>query len=203
MRVEHERLIARASASGLMLPPALAERLLAYLDVLALWNRRINLTAFDLAVPTDEALDRLLIEPVAAAPLVRPGDRRALDIGSGGGSPAIPLALAVPAIEMTLVEARTKKAAFLREATRVLALPGTVVGRRVEDLASSGTARSFDVITFRAVRADRALWRAVDQLLAPAGRVIWFGGVGQSTENDLAEVELIGTAVALERQARS
>ncbi|MCC7042382.1 MAG: hypothetical protein IT183_00830, partial [Acidobacteria bacterium] len=76
MTVAPERLVSRASAAGCALSPDLADRLVTYLGLLALWNRRINLTAFDLSVPSDEALDRLVIEPVAAAALVRAGDRR-------------------------------------------------------------------------------------------------------------------------------
>lgn len=196
--VPRERLQARAAASAVVLPPDLADRLLIYLDLLTLWNRRINLTAFDLSAPSDEAIDRLLIEPLAGAQLVRAGDRRALDIGSGGGSPAVPLMLAVPRIEMTLVEVRAKKAAFLREVIRTLSLPATVEVARVEALAASGTAGLFDVILFRAVRADQGVWRAVGQLLRSGGRVLWFGGIGQTTEHAMSTVAQIGTIVALE-----
>jgi 16S rRNA (guanine527-N7)-methyltransferase len=197
--VAPERLLGLASASGCALSPDLADRLLTYLGLLALWNRRINLTAFDLSAPSDEAIDRLVIEPVAAAPLVRSCDRRALDIGSGGGSPAIPLLLALPSIEMTLVEVRAKKAAFLREVIRTMSLPATVEVARVEDVAASRAFGVFDVITFRAVRADQGLWRAVDRLLAPTGRVLWFGGVGHSTELDMAQVGAVGSTIALQR----
>jgi 16S rRNA (guanine527-N7)-methyltransferase len=196
-----ERLARRASAAGCALSPDLADRLLTYLRLLALWNRRINLTGFDLSDPSDEAIDRLLIEPVAASALVRAGDRRALDIGSGGGSPAIPLLLAVPSIEMTLVEVRAKKAVFLREVIRTMALPATVEVARVEDVAASRAVGVFDVITFRAVRADLGLWRAVDHLLAPGGRVLWFGGVGHSTEHDLTIAGSVGSTVALQRKS--
>lgn len=191
--------MARAAAGGADVSADLADRLLAYLELLSLWSRRINLTAFDLSSPTDEAIDRLLVEPVTAAPLIRATDACALDIGSGGGSPAIPLMLAAPAIVMTLVEVRAKKAAFLREAIRTLGLSATVEVARVESVASSGSAGQFDMITFRAVRADADLWGAVDRLLAPKGRILWFGGVGQSTETSLVLAGTIGTTMALER----
>ena len=197
--VPRARLQARAAASDVALSPELADRLLTYLDLLALWNRRVNLTAFDLSAPSDEAINRLLIEPLAAARLVRAGDRRTLDIGSGGGSPAVPLMMAVPRIEMTLVEARAKKAAFLREVIRTLSLPATVEVARVGELAASGSAGLFDVVMFRAVRADQALWRAVERLLASGGRVLWFGGIGQTAEHSMATVGQIGTTLGLER----
>lgn len=192
------RLRARAAHAGVDLSTDVLERLVVYAELLALWNRRINLTAFDLLSPTDEAIDRLLVEPVAAAALVRSTDRRAIDVGSGGGSPAVPLTIAVPSIEMTMVEVRAKKAAFLREAARTLSLRASVEVARFEDvaLASSG---AFDLVTFRAVRADGGLWRAVDRLLVPKGRVLWFGGVGQTAESWLCEDDAVGSTQALGR----
>ena len=176
------RVVERAVVAGAVLSDALADGLVAYLELLARWNRRINLTAFDLAAPTDEALDRLVIEGVVAARLVRRDDCRALDIGSGGGSPAIPLLLAAPWLQMVLVESRVRKAAFLREAARSLPVTFAVEALRVEDLAAREGSGPFDVISFRAVRADAGLWSAVDSMLAPAGRVLWFGGIGQTIE---------------------
>lgn len=195
------RLAARAAWAGVPLPVALADRLLAYFQLLARWNARINLTAFDLSAPTDEALDRLLLEPVRAARMVRDGERRAIDIGSGGGSPAVPLALAAPWIEMTMVEVRAKKAAFLREVARTVPARLRVEARRVEDLARSGEAGRFELATLRAVRADAGLWAAVDELLAPGGRVFWFGGIGQPVESGVFEaVEQADVVAVLSRR---
>jgi 16S rRNA (guanine527-N7)-methyltransferase len=199
VNVGPERLVRRAAAAGVLLSPELADRLLVYLRLLWQWNRRVNLTGFDLSEPRDEALDRLVIEPVAAATLMRAGDRRVVDIGSGGGSPAIPLALAVPSIEMTLVEVRAKKAAFLREVIRTLGLPASVEVTRAEEFAAATAVGRFDVVTFRAVRADQELWRAVDRLLVPDGRVLWFGGFGHMGEFEFSVVEAVGSTAALER----
>ena len=181
------RVIERAAVAGVEVPDTLADGLVAYLELLARWNRRINLTAFDMSVPTDDAIDRLVIEGVLAARLVRREDRRALDIGSGGGSPAIPLLLAAPWLQMVLVESRARKAAFLREAARSLPVAFGVETVRAEDLAARGGSGPFDVVSFRAVRADAVLWAAVDLLLAPEGRVFWFGGIGQTIENNSME----------------
>lgn len=199
MNVGPERLVRRAAAAGVLLSPELADRLLVYLRLLWQWNRRVNLTGFDLSEPRDEALDRLVIEPVAAATLMRAGDRRVVDIGSGGGSPAVPLALAVPSIEMTLVEVRAKKAAFLREVIRTLGLPASVEVTRAEEFAAATAVGRFDVVTFRAVRADQELWRAVDRLLVPEGRVLWFGEFGHMGEFGFSVVEAVGSTAALER----
>lgn len=201
MRDLRDRLIVRGALAGVVMPDPVLDRLMAYLELLARWSRRINLTAFDLSTPSDQALDRLLVEPVAAATLVRSGGRRALDIGSGGGSPAVPLMIASTSIEiMTMVEVRARKAAFLREVVRELGLPARVEVARVEDVAASGGAGGFEVVTFRAVRADSALWRAVDQLLAPNGLVLWFGGYGHSVETYLVQVDRVATTISLSRR---
>lgn len=194
------RLARRAAAVGIEFPADLANALLAYLELLARWNRRINLTAFDLVAPTDEALDRLVIEPLQAAALVRPDDRRALDIGSGGGSPAVPLTLAAPWLEMTMVEVRVKKAAFLREVARTLPVALRVECARVEDLAASDSAGRFDLITFRAVRADKDLWSAIEALLAPGGRVFWFSDEQEIESGLLIESRRVGPVVIVERR---
>jgi 16S rRNA (guanine527-N7)-methyltransferase len=193
------RVRGRAQHAGVELPPDVVDRLTVYAGLLALWNRRINLTAFNLSSPTDEAIDRLLVEPVAAASLLRREDRRVIDLGTGGGSPAVPLAVAVPAIEMTMVEVRAKKAAFLREVVRELALVARVETATFQDVAARTPPGDFDVVMFRAVRADGVLWGAVERLLSHTGRVLWFGGVGHTPEKWLSDVAAAGTTVALVR----
>ena len=171
------------------MPANLAERLDTYLQLLAKWNKSINLTSLDVDPPTDDAIDRLLIEPLVAATRVLTSDRLAIDIGSGGGSPAIPIKIVAPALRMILVESRTKKASFLREAVRHLELAEVeVANERLEELATRGDLQgAADVLTLRAVTATHALWTSMSALLAPAGRVFWFGGTLDSAEVRLAE----------------
>jgi 16S rRNA (guanine527-N7)-methyltransferase len=118
------RLQRRATRAGLSLPVDLLTALDAYYALLSRWNQRINLTSIG---NRDEAVDRLLLEPLLAARFVASGARAFIDIGSGGGSPAIPLKLALPHLALTMVEAKTRKAAFLREAVRHLGLRETGV----------------------------------------------------------------------------
>lgn len=196
------RLTERAALAGVTLEADLLENLLVYVDLLTHWNRRMNLTAFDLSAPSDQAIDRLFVEPVLAARLVRPEHRRALDIGSGGGSPAVPLTLAAPWLDMTMVEVRAKKAAFLREVARVMPVALRVECARVETLAESGAMGAMDLITFRAVRADRSLWSSVDTLLGMSGMVLWFGGHGQRLESGVFRSAAEADAVCVvERKA--
>ena len=92
--------------------PTIEPKLVTYLELLWKWNRKINLTAI---LEPEMAIDRLLLEPLAAAAHLPAGGMLA-DLGSGGGSPAIPLALALSPSKLLMVESRSRKASFLREA---------------------------------------------------------------------------------------
>jgi 16S rRNA (guanine527-N7)-methyltransferase len=95
------------------------------------------------------------------------GPIRWMDLGSGGGSPAIPLKIVRPTWYLTMVEAKERKASFLREAIRMLRLQGAdVANARFEDLGREGTA---DVVTVRAVKVDRPFADVVRRLLTPQG----------------------------------
>lgn len=170
-----ERLVQRAALSGLTVAGALAVKLTAYIHLLEHWNEKINLTSL---VDPDEAVDRLLLEPLAAAARV-PSGARLIDLGSGGGSPAIPLALASGATRLVMVESRERKAAFLREAIRHLELAAmaSVEAIRFEDLAErEGFASAFDVVSIRAVRTDLEILETAARFLVPAGLVALFRG---------------------------
>ena len=165
------RLAARATALNLQTEPDMLPRLEAYFELLLRWNEKINLTSLG---DTDEAIDRLLLEPVAAAAFL-PSRARIIDIGSGGGSPAIPLAIASRAQVLTMVESRGRKAAFLREALRTLDIDGSVEMERAEALAASSRfVKAADVVSVRAVRMTPALSAALAQLLAPGGVLALF-----------------------------
>ena len=90
------RLQKRAIRAGVFLSADVAEKLAAYYELLARWNLKINLTAIS---DIDEAIDRLLLEPVIAVRHL-PTSGKLLDVGSGGGSPAIPLHLAAPQLAL-------------------------------------------------------------------------------------------------------
>ena len=148
------------------------------MQLLARWNRRVNLTALNVDPPTDDAIDRLLIEPLVAAALIEAADRLAIDVGSGGGSPALPMKIAAPALRMVLVESRGKKCAFLREAVRHLELPDIAVENgRIEGLAQRSEFQgAADLVTMRAVAPSDELWGSMRVLVKPGGRLFWFGG---------------------------
>lgn len=149
----------------------------AYFRLLAQWNAKINLTALPLDATTDEAFDRLLVEPLVAArqiPTHTPGVW--VDLGSGGGSPAIPLKIARPVLQLTMIESKERKSAFLREAVRALGLADASVETERFEVVSARAwhTATADVVTVRAVRADSRLFEAAGQMLKEGGRLLLF-----------------------------
>lgn len=173
------RLSRRTAKAGLFLSEELASALTAYYELLSRWNQKINLTALDNA---DEAIDRLLIEPVLAARAIAIegiGPRALLDVGSGGGSPAIPLALALgPDASLMMVEVKARKSAFLREAIRQLSMSHAVVeNRRYEELlARPELLEGFDLLSIRAVRVEPKVLMTLQAFLRPGGELLLFRG---------------------------
>lgn len=176
-----ERVQRRARHANLALSPELLAGLERYYQLLARWNAKVNLTAFKLSPGgEDEAVDRLLLEPVAAAKYLPPGAKRLLDAGSGGGSPAIPLKLVSPHLHLRMVEVKTRKAVFLREAIRELSLSDAIVETsRFEELLSRPELHeAADVVTVRAVRIEPRVLMTLQAFLRPGGQLLLFRGPG-------------------------
>jgi 16S rRNA (guanine527-N7)-methyltransferase len=172
-----DRVRRRARKAGVQLAAPLLEQLEAYFRLLAAWNAKINLTALDLERDPDKAVDRLLIEPLVAAKYLDEKVATVIDVGSGGGSPAIPMKLACPQVSFTLVEAKTRKCAFLREAGRQLAVELKVETARFEMLlARPEFHESFDACTMRAVRVEPKVLLGLQALLRPGGHFLLFRG---------------------------
>mgnify|MGYP006380992431 CR=1 FL=1 len=179
-----ERLKRRAKAAEITLEATLADGLETYYQLLAKWNAKINLTAFQLTTAgEDEAIDRLLIEPVVAARYVPQHARTLLDAGSGGGSPAIPLKLASPQLHVRLVEVKTRKAVFLREAVRTLGFrDADVETARFEELLSRPELHeALHLVSVRAVRIETRTLLTLQAFLKPGGKIFLFRGSGTST----------------------
>ena len=163
----------RAKKAGVTLSPELAAGLLTYFDLLTRWNARINLTSLGSA-----AVDRLLVEPLVAAKQIPSDAEKALDIGSGNGSPAIPLKLARPRLSLTMVESKTRKAAFLREVVRTLNLDdvGVETARFEELLPRPDLHETMSLVTVRAVRIEKSMLARIQAFLRPGGRILLFRG---------------------------
>jgi 16S rRNA (guanine527-N7)-methyltransferase len=147
-----------------------------YFELLRKWNRKVSLTALPVEDEGDEAIDRLLIEPLMAIRFLPKASPVLMDVGSGGGSPAIPMKIAMPGMSLRMVESKTRKAAFLREAVRTLRLDGaTVESVRLEELFVRPTLHeSADVVTLRAVRLDKRLLSHIQVFLRPLGLLFLF-----------------------------
>ena len=177
----------RAKAAGLTLNADLVEKLEIYYQLLTKWNAKINLTAFKLTPEGDEtAIDRLLIEPVLAARYVAENARTLLDAGSGGGSPAIPLKLASENLHLRMVEVKTRKAVFLREAVRALGLRDAEVetSRFEELLPRAELHEALDLVSIRAVRIETRTLLTLQAFLRTGGKLLLFRGSHRSELED-------------------
>ena len=168
---------ARAQIAGVVVDAQVVLRLFAYLGLLRRWNPIINLTSLPLEPPTDETFDRLLVEPLVVAAKLPDEPVIWFDLGSGGGSPALPIKLSRPGLALTMVESRERKAAFLREAIRALEISGARVENvRFEALRSRADMMgSAGLITIRAVRIDAEILSVCSGLLTTQGLLIPFG----------------------------
>jgi 16S rRNA (guanine527-N7)-methyltransferase len=165
-----EQLQRGLDALGLALPESARERLLAYLALLLKWNRSVNLTAIR---DEAQAVSHHLLDSLAVAPHLVAG--RLADIGSGGGLPGIPLAIADPKRAVVLVETSQKKAAFLRQAVIELALANVQVeSRRVETWQPG---EGFPLVVSRAFAELGDFVRWAGHLLAPGGVMVAMKGV--------------------------
>lgn len=193
------RLSRRAAKAGIFLPEDVAHQLVDYYQLLARWNRKINLTALD---DPDQAIDRLLLEPLLAARSLPPGPVKLMDVGSGGGSPAIPLKIALPQLDLTMVEAKARKSAFLREAVRQLDLKNARVetSRFEQLLTRPELLEGFDVLSLRAVRVEGKVLQTLQAFLKPGGQVLLFRGPGgpATPETVVPPLEWVTTQPLLE-----
>jgi len=173
-----DRLARRAKRGGVSVTPQLTSRLETYFRLLETWNRKINLTGLNLAEATPDTIDRLLIEPLVAARHIPASAARMLDVGSGGGSPAIPIALALPSIRLLMVESKTRKSVFLREAIRAVGLEGAdVAASRFEELLTRPDLHeAHDLVTIRAVRVEPRLLSNLQAFLKTRGLLFLFRG---------------------------
>lgn len=162
---------------GVSLSGLQVAQILAYLELLLRWNRRINLTAIR---SPEECVTRHFGESLFLARVVRVGGRL-LDIGSGAGFPGLALKIVAPDLVLTLLEPVAKKRAFLKEASRVCGMTGVeVLGQRLDTLAEGGTLTRFDLATARAVGDFGTLIPDAVKCLKPNGKLCLWLGTGQT-----------------------
>lgn len=157
------------------LDPALEKPLLSYRDLLARWNRVVNLSAVR---DPETMVTRHLADSLAVLPWLAPGPL--LDVGTGPGLPGIPIALAEPARPVTLLESNRKKVRFLRQVCLELK-PGNVSLAETR-LEAYDAPAPFTVIICRAFSEALPFWQGVAHLLAPGGQAVAMKGKLNATE---------------------
>jgi 16S rRNA (guanine527-N7)-methyltransferase len=168
------RLVATLPEDSRPRAAAAAGRLAEFLSFLLERNAVTNLVSARSADP-EVLVETHLRDSLLGLPLLpEVGGRsaRLLDIGSGGGFPALPLLLARPDIEGTLVESSGKKAAYLAEAAERLALTARVLDARFPDSFPMAGSPRYDVLTTRAVGSAGKLVRAARPVLSPGARAL-------------------------------
>ncbi|MGP8155893.1 MAG: 16S rRNA (guanine(527)-N(7))-methyltransferase RsmG [Candidatus Acidiferrales bacterium] len=182
--ISNENIYQLIDPYGFTVTDSFATGVLKYISLLLRWNQRISLTAVTDPI---EIIRFHFGESLFAIPSVPIQDGRLADVGSGAGFPGFPLAMANPALHVTLIESDTKKAAFLSEAVRELALPNASVFRgRMDDLPIAPF--GFEFITARALGQHKDLLKWSSERLSDRGEVVlWLGEADAiSISNDAA-----------------
>ena len=164
-------------ALGLVLDNETQQRLLDYIALIEKWNRVYNLTAIR---EPEKIVSHHLLDSLAVAPHLHA--KRLLDVGSGAGLPGIPLALANPEMQVTLLDSNHKKIAFLNQAVMELNLKNAKVS--AERVESWQTQNRFDVIISRAFSEMSEFVRITRHLLAPGGMFAAMKGLHPYEEID-------------------
>lgn len=153
---------------GLDLEESAVRRLAEYLELLVQWNRKLRLVG---SADVSTLVRRHVAESLMLGRLLPLREQRLVDVGSGAGFPGMALQLAWPALQVTLIEANAKKAAFLKTVVRTLGM-GTVLLGRLEEAQVEG-----DIVTARALEhMEEAGPDRYRPLVAPAGiAAFWIG----------------------------
>ncbi len=163
-----DELVADAASMSLALSDSTIDALMCFVSLLAKWNAVYNLTAVRTraAMITQHLADSLSIMPALRERLAGVPSPHVVDVGSGGGLPGIPLAIAWPSARFTLVEPVGKKVAFLRQCVQELRLDNVdVVQAHLERMP----ARRADAIVCRAFASLGTYAQAIDAWCASSG----------------------------------
>ncbi|MGH8283761.1 MAG: 16S rRNA (guanine(527)-N(7))-methyltransferase RsmG [Gammaproteobacteria bacterium] len=161
---------------GLALPTDGAAKLLTFIELLVKWNAAYNLTA--VRAPA-EMVNKHLLDSLAVAPFLR--GESILDVGTGAGLPGIPLAIAFPNRNFTLLDSHGKKTRFVTHAVTTLGLKNVeVVQARAEDYHP---AEGFATVISRAFASLADFLKLTAHLCAPGGR--WLAMKGERPDDEL------------------
>lgn len=182
---------------GVSLTGDAQRRLLAYADELLKWNEKVSLTAI---TRTDEVVDKHLVDSLAVIPEVQ-GATHLLDLGAGAGLPGIPLAIALPSLRVTLVDAVSKKVSFMKSG----AVKGGVADRvkaihaRAEGQPEKEGLPQVDLVISRAFMDVGPFLLLARAYLAPGGRVVTMMGQTPPPETLAAHAAAAGLELVSRR----
>jgi 16S rRNA (guanine527-N7)-methyltransferase len=186
-----------ASAAGLTLSDEQTAKLSQYLDLLLAANEKMNLTRIESREAAEIAH---VADALTLLPFLPPGPHKLADVGSGGGVPGIPLAIARPDATVLLIESTQKKAIFLKDAAAQLGLANvSVSSRRAEDVGHSNSRETCDVVTARAVGAMVFLVEWCLPLVKKRGKLLAMKGPRIAEELPAAQkaIKLLGGGPAV------
>jgi 16S rRNA (guanine527-N7)-methyltransferase len=177
---------AELSRIGLELPKPNQKKLVLYVQELERWNRRVNLTS----LKGEQLVRRLIVEPAWIGQELQLSGILA-DVGSGNGCPGVGLCVARNLQRVHLIEARTKRAAFLRHIAQRLELEQIVVHRnRIEDIEEK--IESVDCITLQAVSPTPKLMKALRRIFPETTRVVWITAEAKAPAKDATYISVPG-----------
>ena len=191
-------LAARAAEAGLVLTEEQIVQFAIYNNMLVDWNTRMNLTA--LTAPEDVAVKHIIDSLTAYEPALFGAAETLIDVGTGAGLPGIPLAVYVPHIHVTLMDALQKRVRFLTEVTAAMGLTNTrCIHARAEEAAHTEEHRAaYDIAVSRAVARMPVLLGYTLPLVRVGGTVLALKGrayIEEAEEGAAAAEHLGGSAI--------
>jgi 16S rRNA (guanine527-N7)-methyltransferase len=165
----------QTAAIGVHVPDGAVGRMERHYRLLLRWNASAKLTTI---TSLSEIISRHFVESIFATPLVKAGVGELVDIGSGGGFPALPILILRPDLRGTLLEPATRKWAYLKTVIHEAGLTtrARVLRRRVDSRAEIAALGPFDYLTMRAVSGHEVLLGGAADGLRPGGRALLFVG---------------------------
>ena len=182
---------------NISLPPGAEVAFKEYYDYLVENSRKFNLTAITGA---EEVAKLHFLDSIALLCAADYNDKKVIDIGSGAGFPGIPLKIAKPSIDLTLLDATGKKVTFLSELCERLALDAACVNARAEEAAHIAEFRSqYDIVVSRAVAKLNILSELCLPFVKTGGIFIAMKSIDTMDEIDEATNGFLTLGAAFER----